>query len=117
MPYHIDATDKPGSTEIRAKHRPEHLAYLDANVAKLIAVGAKLSDDGETGLLVTPGDVDAWTTAFADAFSDRVRLTQTWRDNALAFGAGFSAEAVATTYDALVAELRTSPAAKLEQRG
>ena len=35
--------------------------------------------DGETDF-VTPGDVDAWTAAFADAFSDRVRLTQTWRD-------------------------------------
>jgi glycosyltransferase involved in cell wall biosynthesis len=73
--------------------------------------------DGATGLLVTPGDVDAWTTAFADAFSDRVRLTQTWRDNALAFGTGFSAEAVATTYDTLVAELHARAATELEQHG
>jgi glycosyltransferase involved in cell wall biosynthesis len=73
--------------------------------------------DGATGLLVTPGDVDAWTAAFADAFSDKVRLMQTWRDNALAFGAGFSAEAVARTYDTLVAELHAPTAAKLEQHG
>ena len=54
---------------------------------------------------------------FYDAFSDTTRLTQTWRDNSLAFGAGFSAEAVARTYDSLVAELHAPIATKLEQRG
>jgi uncharacterized protein YciI len=50
MPFLIDAVDKPNAKEIRAKARPDHLAFLDANVSRLIAAGAKLSDDGETAL-------------------------------------------------------------------
>ena len=50
MPFHIDATDKPGAKDLRAKARPEHLAFLDAHLPKLIAVGAKLSDDGESAI-------------------------------------------------------------------
>src|SRR5262249_20665288 len=48
MPYLIDATDKPDSTALRAAERPQHMAYLDGNLARLIAAGAKLRDDGET---------------------------------------------------------------------
>jgi uncharacterized protein len=48
MPYMIDATDKPESAALRAGARPKHLDYLDSNLARLIAVGAKLRDDGET---------------------------------------------------------------------
>lgn len=48
MPYLIDATDKPDSAELRAAERPKHMAYLDSNLPKLIAVGAKLRDDGTT---------------------------------------------------------------------
>jgi glycosyltransferase involved in cell wall biosynthesis len=72
---------------------------------------------GETGLLVTPGDVDAWTAAFDDAFADPVRLTKTWRDNALAFGAGFSAAAIAESYEQLVAALHAEAIPKLVRRG
>jgi uncharacterized protein YciI len=50
MPFLIDATDKPNSKDLRAKVRPEHLAFLDSNVSRLLAAGAKLSDDGETAL-------------------------------------------------------------------
>ena len=50
MPFLIDATDKPNAKELRAKTRPEHLAFLDANLPRLIAAGAKLSDDGEIAL-------------------------------------------------------------------
>lgn len=70
---------------------------------------------GETGLLVAPGDVDAWTASFEDAFSDPVRLTRTWRDNALAFGAGFSADAIAENYERLVAELHADGTPRAEQ--
>jgi glycosyltransferase involved in cell wall biosynthesis len=61
--------------------------------------------DEETGLLVTPGDLEAWTRAFDHAFSDRHRLTVTWRENALAFGAGVNPERIAETYESLAAEL------------
>jgi len=47
MPYMIDATDKPESAALRTAERPKHMAYLDSNLARLIAVGAKLRDDGE----------------------------------------------------------------------
>ena len=50
MPYFIDATDKPGTKDLRDKTRPEHIAFLDTHTSKLIAVGPKLSDDGQTSL-------------------------------------------------------------------
>ena len=46
MPYIAEMTDKPGTTELRAKVRDVHLEYLDANKAKLLAAGALLRDDG-----------------------------------------------------------------------
>ena len=48
MPYLIDATDKPDAAALRQAQRPEHLAYLEANLRRLIAAGAKLRDDGAT---------------------------------------------------------------------
>jgi uncharacterized protein YciI len=48
MPFVIDATDKPDAAELRASARPEHLDYLEANLPRLIAAGAKLRDDGTT---------------------------------------------------------------------
>ncbi|HZP19136.1 MAG TPA: YciI family protein [Bauldia sp.] len=50
MPYLIDATDKPGQAELRQRHRPEHLAFLHRSLPRLLAAGAKLSDDGNTAL-------------------------------------------------------------------
>ena len=49
MPYMILMTDKPGTAELRAKTRPAHLDYLDANKAKLLAAGALIEDDGSGG--------------------------------------------------------------------
>ena len=46
----IDATDAPGRADLRRQVRPDHLAYVEANVRRLLAAGAKLSDDGETAL-------------------------------------------------------------------
>jgi len=47
MPYLIIAEDAPGMADLRAKTRPAHLAYLRANLDRLIAAGARLTDDGE----------------------------------------------------------------------
>ncbi|ODT75667.1 MAG: hypothetical protein ABS76_33615 [Pelagibacterium sp. SCN 64-44] len=46
MPYLIDATDRPGSQALRQTLRPRHLAFVDDNAHRLLAAGAKLSEDG-----------------------------------------------------------------------
>jgi uncharacterized protein YciI len=46
----VTAEDRAGTEELRARMRPEHVAYLEANLDKLIGAGAKLADDGETAL-------------------------------------------------------------------
>jgi uncharacterized protein YciI len=61
MPYLIDATDKPDAAALRQTHRPDHLAYLEANLPKLLAAGAKLRDDGTT----------AWGSAYILDTEDR----------------------------------------------
>lgn len=48
MPFFIDATDKPDSAALRASIRPDHLAFLEKNVGRIIACGAKLADDGQS---------------------------------------------------------------------
>ena len=50
MPYMIDATDGPGRAELRKQVRPDHLTYVEANVHRIIAAGAKLSDNGESAI-------------------------------------------------------------------
>lgn len=50
MPYMIETWDRAGAEELRARTRPAHIAYLEANLGKLLAAGAKLADDGETAL-------------------------------------------------------------------
>lgn len=68
MPYAIIARDKPGSAELRAKLRPEHMAYLDQHVGKLLAGGALLEDDGSGGdgsLLIYDTDDRAEAEAFS----------------------------------------------------
>ena len=70
MPYMIDATDRPGAAELRTKIRPEHLKFLDASVGRLLACGAKLSDDGETALgslYILDTDSRAEAKAFIDS--------------------------------------------------
>lgn len=46
MPYLIETYDKPDHGPLRASLRDEHIAFLDANKGKLLACGAKLTDDG-----------------------------------------------------------------------
>lgn len=47
MPYMIETFDKPDHHELRLEVRDAHLAYLDAHKERLLACGAKLSDDGQ----------------------------------------------------------------------
>lgn len=67
MPYVIETWDKPDSVELRMSVRPEHIAFLKANTAKLLGAGAKLSDDGQT-MLGTIYIVDVETREEAEAF-------------------------------------------------
>lgn len=50
MPYMVIADDKPDSAADRARVRNAHVAYLEANLDKLIAAGAKIADDGVTAI-------------------------------------------------------------------
>ncbi len=50
MPFMIVANDAPGVAELRAKVRPAHIAYLEANLDKIVAAGAMLADDGKTAI-------------------------------------------------------------------
>ena len=68
MPFIIIAEDKPDSLELRQRVRPEHLAYLDAHKARLLAAGALLADDGKAGfgsVLIYDSDDRAEAEAFA----------------------------------------------------
>lgn len=46
MPFAVIATDKPGAADLRARTRPEHLDYLEANLDRLVAAGALFDDEG-----------------------------------------------------------------------
>jgi uncharacterized protein YciI len=48
MPFFIETFDRPASHALRQALRPAHLAFLEGIAPKLLACGAKLSDDGET---------------------------------------------------------------------
>lgn len=50
MPFMIETWDRPDAAGVRAKTRAAHIAYLEANLDRLLAAGAKLADDGETAL-------------------------------------------------------------------
>jgi uncharacterized protein YciI len=88
MPYAILTTDKAGSAELRAKTRAAHLDYLDANLGKLLAAGALISDDGaggHGGILIVDTDERTEAEAFIanDPFTkaglfEKVAVTR-WR--------------------------------------
>ena len=68
MPFIIIARDRPDGLELRQRVRPEHLAYLDAHKARLLAAGALLEDDGKAGfgsVLIYDSDDRAEAEAFA----------------------------------------------------
>ncbi|MGP4018999.1 YciI family protein [Saccharopolyspora sp. 5N708] len=67
MPYFIETFDKPDHQQVRLDARPEHLAFLEANKALLLACGAKLADDSDAasgGVYL----VDVETRAEAEEF-------------------------------------------------
>ncbi len=93
MPYLIETFDKPGHQQLRRDTRDEHLRYLEANKALLLACGAKLADDGSDlggGLYVVDLDTRDEAERFIadDPFSrvqlfERVTITR-WRKAYLA---------------------------------
>lgn len=48
MPYIVHTTHDPAQADLRLEVRPDHLAYLEANMRLLLAAGMTLSDDGQT---------------------------------------------------------------------
>ena len=68
MPYAIQTKDKPDHGNLRAELRDAHLAYLNANLDKLLAAGAVIDDDGtggHGGILIVDTDDRAEAEAFA----------------------------------------------------
>lgn len=45
--YAIHCIDKPMQRDLRAKTRPEHLAYLNRAIEQVVVAGPLLDDDGE----------------------------------------------------------------------
>jgi len=93
MPYLIETFDKPGHQQLRRETRDEHLRFLEANKALLLACGAKLADDGSDlggGLYVVDLETRDEAERFIadDPFSrvelfERVTITR-WRKAYLA---------------------------------
>lgn len=93
MPYLIETFDKPGHQQLRRDTRDEHLRFLEANKALLLACGAKLADDGSDlggGLYVVDLETRDEAERFiaGDPFSrvelfERVTITR-WRKAYLA---------------------------------
>ncbi|HEY1029276.1 YciI-like protein [Stutzerimonas stutzeri] len=93
MPYLIETFDKPGHQQLRRDTRDEHLRFLEANKALLLACGAKLADDGSDlggGLYVVDLETRDEAERFIadDPFSrvelfERVTITR-WRKAYLA---------------------------------
>jgi hypothetical protein len=67
MLFAISCTDRPGALELRMATRPEHLAYLESEQARLVLVGPVLDPAGQPcgSLLV----VDVADRAAAEAFA------------------------------------------------
>lgn len=88
MAFMIETFDKPGHAHVRAGTRDQHLEYLEAHKALLLACGAKLNDDGSSaggGLYVVDVETREEAEKFiqADPFSkvdlfERVNITR-WR--------------------------------------
>lgn len=66
-------TDKPNGLEIRMQHRPEHLAWLEANKARILLAGPFLSAEGQmcgSMLVIEATDlIDATALLAGDPFA------------------------------------------------
>lgn len=86
--WFIHAVDKAGQGQLRLDNRPVHLEYLERHADRIVAGGAKLTDDGESAtgsVLLVEFDDRAGVEAFAagDPFAkaglfERVEITR-WR--------------------------------------
>ena len=93
MPYMIETWDKEGLHDLRLEVRARHLDYLDEHEARLLACGAKLSDDGAMasgGLYLLDVEDRASAEAFIEedpfykaGLFERVEVTR-WRKAYLA---------------------------------
>ncbi|MDC6657734.1 YciI family protein, partial [Leclercia adecarboxylata] len=93
MPYLIETFDKPGHQQLSRDTRDEHLRFLEANKASLLAGGAQLADNGSDlggGLYVVDLETRDEAERFiaGDPFSgvelfERVTITR-WRKAYLA---------------------------------
>jgi len=45
MHFVISCKDKPGQPHLRQANRPDHIAYLEARAARIVAAGPTLGDD------------------------------------------------------------------------
>ncbi len=68
MPFAILCRDKPGSLDVRLATRPQHIAYLQTYIGKLIQAGPMLDDDGRPcgSILI----VDVADRAEAEGFAE-----------------------------------------------
>lgn len=73
MPYLIDATDRVGTADLRQATRASHLRFVNANVHRLLAAGAKLDEDGTSRgsfyILDTESRAEAERFIAADPYS------------------------------------------------
>ncbi len=69
MPYAIRTVFDSAKPELRTQYRPAHIAFLKENIAKLIAAGPLMKDDGSPygGLTIVDTDSRAEAQAFAAA--------------------------------------------------
>lgn len=69
MAFILECLDKPGALDTRLANRPAHLAYVEANVAKVLIAGPILTEEGSPvgSLLVLDMETRAEVEAFAAA--------------------------------------------------
>ncbi|QJE73411.1 YciI family protein [Aerophototrophica crusticola] len=69
MAFILECLDKPGALDTRLANRPAHLAYIEANIAKVMIAGPILTEEGSPigSLLVLDFDTKAEVEAFAAA--------------------------------------------------